>query len=131
EESALGVERLHDPRTAWDFHRSVHDGRAALLRALRRGRDAVDAEIVVPEWARHLRRLFHHAAALDAVDGEGLIDAHRAHIHRLRLGPAEKLRVEIPFAIEIACIELMPADEARGHRRMRRRRLVAARLEDE
>ncbi len=77
-----------------------------------------------------MRRFVHHSAAahwLVVAFIEKPIEAHGAHVHIGKLGPAEELAVEVESAVEIGGVELVPADGAgrgglgalrRGHGRV-------------
>src|SRR5215472_3780765 len=104
---------------------------AAGLGTVGRLRHALDGDVVVPGGSRHLRAGLHHAAAWRAAGGEGLIGAHRAHIDRAVLGPTEEPRVERELAIEIAGVELVPADMTWRHWRNRLGFLLGVRLEEQ
>src|SRR5205807_10173399 len=90
-----------------------------------------DVEIIKPERVRDLRRLRHHAAARHTPDREDLVRAHRPHVHGLGLGPAEQPGIERKSAVEIARVQLVPADMTGRARRCWRRRLLARSLEQD
>ncbi len=90
EACALRIDALDDPASARHLHRSVDDLPAVVADAPRRGVNGIDVEVVEPVRRGRVGHLRHHAADRHAAGGEDLIDAHRAHIHRIRLGPAEQ-----------------------------------------
>src|SRR6516225_2155847 len=129
EGGALGVAGLDDPRAAGDFGGAMQDFRAAGVRTISRFRNAVDSEVVVPRGTPRLCAAFHHAAAGGAACGEDLVGTHCAHIDGAILRPTKQSRIEGELAIEIAGVELVPADMTGRHRCNQLRLLLVVRLE--
>src|SRR5262249_56054748 len=109
ERRALRVAALDDPAAAGDLHRAVENLPAAVLRPRRGAIDGLDVEVIKPERRGRLRRLGHHAAGLRAINREGLVDTHRAHVDRLALGSAEQIGLEPEGPFALAALYFPPA----------------------
>src|SRR5262249_48383077 len=125
ERGSLRVPALNDPASAGHLERAVEDLPAFLLHPLGRGAGTVDVEVIIPAGLRNLFAFGHHAVHRLTAQAEELIGAHRAHVDRARLGPAEQPRIELEGGGEIAGIKLAPAGMARragrgGHVLVRR-----------
>ena len=69
------------------------------------------------------------AEAVDATGAKDLIDAHRAHIHRVQFRPADQIRVKLEGAGAVFGVQLVPTAVARQAARQKpsRRRTLGSR----
>ena len=108
----LRVLALDHPGVAGDLLRSHEYLATILLDPFNRGIGAVDVEIIAPVRTREVGILVIIPPTA-APPSRELVDAHRPHVERFRLRPAEHTGIEGEGAWAIARMQLIPSDQAR------------------
>ena len=119
----MRIHRLHHPLCPGHLHRAIQNFPAAGLDPLDASVDRRHVEIKPPEGNRNRGGLVHHGADGGPARGEQLIGAHRPHIHRLVLGPAEQFFIEGERGLPIGRHQFVPARCAWRSGRKRRGRV--------
>src|ERR1700722_3184750 len=97
EHGSLWVAAENDPKVTGHLVRTHAYLAVLLLDACRRSINILDVEVVQPEGNRRLTTIAgHDRPHCSAAIVEHPVRAHRAHIHRAVLGPAEDAGVESP-----------------------------------
>src|SRR4029079_9851376 len=114
---ALRVLALDNPAPTGHLHWTVDDLPSAVFDSFDGCIDGINVEIEVPTGHRNMGSLGHHAAIAHwfaVAFIEDAINAHGSHIHIANLTPTKELVIELKYALEICCVEFVPADGTGG-----------------